>query len=101
MFTEYALGRLRSYLMGQVAYAKYRVGTQYYRAEIGSAEVMSDGRVSVTLTLSLDSGGGTVTEVQLYDSGGGLLASKKESMALTAADGGILYRFRFAIREEE
>lgn len=101
MFTEYGLGKLRTYLTGQVAYAMYRVGTQYHRAEIGSAEVQSDGRVAVTLTLSPDSGGGTVTEVQLYDSGGGLLASKKESMALTAADGGILYRFRFAIREEE
>ena len=88
MFTEYGLGKLRTYLTGQVAYAMYRVGTQYHRAEIGSAEVQSDGRVAVTLTLSLDSGGG-------------LLASKKESMARSAADGGILYRFRFAIREEE
>lgn len=100
MFTEYGLGKLRTYLMGQVSYAMYRVGTQYYRASIGSAEVMSDGRVAVTLTLN-PATGGTVTEVQLYDSSGGLLASKQESMALTAADGGILYRFRFAIREEE
>lgn len=102
MFTDYLLGKLRTYLKEQISYAKYKIGEEYHRAEIGSAEILADGRVAVTMTFYLPgSAAATVAEVQLYDAAGQLLASKNESIALQPGQDGFFYRFRLSVREQE
>jgi hypothetical protein len=100
MLTAAALTGLRNYLKGQIASAKYKVGSTYYTAAINDVSVLGDGRVNVTFTIDHTVAGAiTVTEVQLYDFNGVLLASKTESINRAAAQEGILYRFRFTIAE--
>lgn len=101
MLTTNALNSLRNHLKNSIAYAKYKVGSTYYKAQIETAEVLADGRIAVTFIIDHTVAGNiTVTEVQLYDHSGVLWASKAESITRKDAQEGILYRFRFTIQEE-
>ena len=101
MLTSSALNSLRNHLKNSIAYARYKVGSTYYQAEIQAAEVLADGRIAVTFIIDHTVAGNiTVTEVQLFDHNGTLWASKAESITRKDAQEGILYRFRFTIIEE-
>lgn len=101
MLSEHALTSIRNHLKGNIAYAMYKVGSSYHRAEINDASLLEDGRISITFTIDHSVAGDiTVTEVQLYDHSGILWASKTESITRLDAQEGILYRFRFTIAEE-
>lgn len=101
MLTSNALNSLRNHLKNNIAYAMYKVGSTYYRAEIQTAEVLDDGRITVTFIIDHTvSGNITVKEVQLFDHNGMLWASKAENITRKDAQEGILYRFRFTITEE-
>ena len=91
MLTNSALNSLRNHLKNSIAYARYKVGSTYYTAEIQTAKVLADHTVAGNIT---------VTEVQLFDHNGTLWASKAESITRKDAQEGILYRFRFTIIEE-
>lgn len=101
MLTNDALGSLRNHLKNSIAYARYKVGSSYYKADIETAEILADGRIAVTFIIDHTVAGNiTVTEVQLFDHNGVLWASKAESITRQDAQEGILYRFRFTIQEE-
>lgn len=100
MLTSAALDSLRKHLKESIAYAQYKVGGSYYKAEIQDAEVLADGRIAITFIIDHTVAGNiTVTEVQLYDHNGVLWASKPESITRAAVQEGILYRFRFTVSE--
>lgn len=100
MLTTAALTSIRNHLKNNIAYAQYKVGSTYYRAEINEAELLNDGRISVTFTIDHTVAGNvTVTEVQLYNHNGVMWAHKAESILRQDVQEGILYRFRFTITE--
>lgn len=100
MFTETALTAIKNCIKDHISYAQYKVGSTYYKADIRSAYIMSDGRVTITFLIDHTLPGNiTVTEVQLYDRNGALWASKAENITRKAVQEGILYRFAFAITE--
>ena len=101
MLTNHAITSLRNHLKNSIAYAQYKVGSAYYKADIQTAEVLADGRIAITFLVDHTVAGNiTVTEVQLYDHNGVMWASKAESITRKDAQEGILYRFRFTIVEE-
>lgn len=100
MLTSAALNSIRKHLKESIAYAQYKVGGSYYKADIQTAEVLADGRIAITFIIDHTIAGNiTVTEVQLYDHNGVLWASKAESITRAAVQEGILYRFRFTVAE--
>lgn len=100
MLTTTALTALKNCIKDNIAYAQYKVGSTYYKADIRSAYIMDDGRVAITFIIDHTlSGDITVTEVQLYDHNGSLWANKAESITRRAVQEGILYRFAFTITE--
>ncbi len=100
MLTSTALTSLRNYIRDTISYAKFKVGSTYYQANLRSAEVTSDGRVIISFLIDHTiSGTITVTEVQLYDRNGALWASKAENITRKAVQEGILYRFVFTVTE--
>lgn len=102
MLTNTALTGIKNFLKNSIAYAKYKVGSTYYQVDIRSAYIMNDGRLAITFLIDHTVAGNiTVTEVQLYDHNGSLWASKAESISRANVQEGILYRFAFAITEEE
>ncbi len=100
MLTNTALQSMRMHLKNSIAYAMYKVGDTYYKADIQNASLMEDGRIAITFVIDHTVAGNvTVTEVQLYDHNGALWASKAESITRSAVQEGILYRFRFSVTE--
>ena len=100
MLSNTALTALKNCIKDNIAYAQYKVGSTYYKADIRSAYIMDDGRVAITFIIDHTvSGNITVTEVCLYDHNGSLWASKAESITLKVVQEGILYRFAFTITE--
>lgn len=100
MLTDTALNSLREHLRGNIAYAKFKVGSTYYEAPIEKAEIVADKSIAVSFVIDHQLGGDiTVTEAQLYDKFGNLWASKAESITRKADQEGIFYRFRFTITE--
>lgn len=100
MLTSTALTSLRHHLIKSIAYARYKVGDNYHRAGIETAEVQADGRVAVTFVIDHSvSGDITVTQVQLCDYKGNVWAQKAENITRKNVQEGVLYRFRFMIDE--
>jgi hypothetical protein len=63
-------------------------------------EVSLDGYVHITFMMDAPlSGSVSITEVQLLNYSGQVLASKAESIVCTAPQEGIYYRFSFFIQE--
>lgn len=100
MLSSAALNSMRNHLKNNIAYAQYKVGSTYYKADIQTAEVLADGRIAITFIIDHSVAGNiTVTEVQLFDHNGTLWASKTENITRKDVQEGILYRFRFTIQE--
>ena len=91
MLTDTALQSMRNHLKNAIAYAMYKVGGSYYRAEIQDASLLADGRIAITFIIDHTIAGNvTVTEVQLYDHNGQLWESKSESITRSTVQEGIL-----------
>ena len=99
MLTSTALAGYRNYTKRIVAYAKYKIGSTYYKTGIESVKVLSSGIVEISFMIELDSGSGTVTEVQLYNTDNELWLSKTESLKLSDVSEGFLYVVQLDIKE--
>ena len=83
-----------------IAYAQYKAGGTYYKANISSVSVLPDGRLAVDFLIDHTVPGDiNVTEVQLYNTNNKLWLSKPESILRKDVQEGILYRFTFTIQE--
>ena len=99
MLTTSALQGIRAYVKRRVLYARYKIGSTYYKVPLNSIEVMSNGTIEITFMIELESGSGTVTEVQLYDTEQQLWLSKSESLEMSDVSEGFLYVVRVRIEE--
>ena len=98
MLSAAALAGFRNHAKNTVAYAKYKIGSTYYRSEITDITISSDGKVKIEFILNPSvSGEAKVTEVQLYSTSGELWWSKAENITKKE---GIYYRVTINILEE-
>ena len=92
MLTETALKGYKEYTKAELAYAKYRIGNSYYRAEIISREYLADGRLAVKIMIDHPAPGNlTISEI--------LWLKKPENIMREDVTAGILYRFTFDFHE--
>lgn len=100
MLTENAIIGFRNYVKKTVAYAKYKIGSDYYRSELSSVYVDSTGKVAVEFVADPEIPGAvTITQVQLYDTSGNLWLETPANITRKSAQGGIFYRFTISIYE--
>ena len=100
LLTPAAIEGYKEYTKRTIAYAKYKAGGTYYKANISSVSVLPDGRLAVDFLIDHTVPGDiNVTEVQLYDTRHALWLSKPESILRKDLQEGILYRFTFTIQE--
>ena len=98
MLTSAALTGYRNYTKRVVSYAKYKIGSTYYESRIESVKTLSSGIVEISFMIELESGSGTVSEVQLYNTDNELWLSKAESLKLSDVSEGFLYVVRLDIK---
>lgn len=90
------LARKKTQIMNEIRYAEYKVGNTWYRTDIQTAQILSDGRVEVVFVIDHTIAGNiTVTGVRLYDRNGDLIGSKTTSITRADATEGISYTCRF------
>ena len=99
MLTSAALTGYRNYTKRVVSYAKYKIGSTYYESKIESVKKLPSGIVEISFMIELESGSGTVSEVQLYNTDNELWLSKAESLKLSDVSEGFLYVVRLDIKE--
>lgn len=100
LLTTAAIEGYKEYTKRTIAYAKYKASGTYYKANISSVSVLSDGRLAVDFLIDHTVPGDiSITEVQLYDTNQVLWLSKPESLTRKNVQEGILYRFTFTIQE--
>ena len=100
MLTTAALTGFKEHVKQHVAYARYKVGSTYYRTEITNVYTMNDGKVAIEFHVDHTVPGTiTVTEVQLYNTAGDLWLSVSENITRKARQEGIFYRFTIEIKE--
>lgn len=88
----------RQEIKNDIAYARYKVGSTWYNANIQNAVVLNDGRVEVTFLIDHTvSGNITVTGVELYDHNGVRIGGRSVSITRADATEGILYVCRFSL----
>lgn len=102
MLTASAIEGYKVYTERVIGYARYRIGSTWYKADISRNERMADGRVAIYIPIIPQSQSAvTITGVQLYDKTGQLWAEKNENIKVESVQEGVLYRFTFDLHEEE
>lgn len=100
MLTEKALQGYREYTKRTIAYARYKIGTAYYKAPIQDIEIQADGKLAVRFMIEPKiSTKVVITEVQLFDTDNNLWLSKAENLEKKSAQEGFYYLFRITIKE--
>lgn len=101
MLSATALAGFRNHVKNTVSYARYKIGSVYYRSEITDITIGKDGKVKIEFTLNPSASGDVkVTEVQLYNTSGELWWSKAENITKKSKKEGIYYRVTINILEE-
>lgn len=92
------LNAKRNDIKNDIAYARYKVGSTWYKTNIVDASILADGRVEVRFVVDHTvSGNITVTGIELYDHSSTRVASKAVSITRQDVQEGILYACRLAL----
>ena len=98
--TEKALLGYREYTERILSYAKYKVGSTYYKVPIDEVKALANNRLAVFVVLNPKSEHTvTITEVQLYDTDNQLWLAAPESLSLKPMQEGLLYSFEIEFKE--
>ena len=92
---------LRNFIKRRVRYARYRVGSTYYKTYLNDVAVLSNGTVRVQIVVNSGGSPITVNRVELYNGDGDLWAHQDCKITLNSGQTGMLFWFDFTIREEE
>lgn len=102
LLTNEAIQGYRDYTKRTIAYAKYKIGSVYYKAKIESVDVTEEGLVEISFKIETAiTGTATVTEIQLYDTNNNLWLSKQESLKMDSVAEGFYYVCQLEISERE
>lgn len=97
---ENAIEDYKAHTELMIAYARYKIGSDYQQVAIHRKERIKDGRVAVYFSIVPQAGKDvTVSEVQLFDIEGRLWAVKTENIIIRSVQEGVLYRFTFDFKE--
>jgi hypothetical protein len=99
LLTSAALQGYRDFTKRRVSYARYLIDSTWHKTRIESVETLSNGIVEISFMIELESGSGTVTQVQLYDTDNQLWLSKNESLKMSDVSEGYLYVVQLNIQE--
>ena len=100
MLDTAAFTDLRGYIKRRVAYARYRVGSTFYRTELTDVDYQGGNTVRARLSI-IPSGTVTVNRVELWSGAGELWAHQDCNITVSTGQTGILFWFDFTITERE
>ncbi|MBR1744367.1 MAG: hypothetical protein IJ733_21410 [Lachnospiraceae bacterium] len=100
LLTNAAIKGYQQYTKRILSYARYKIGSTYYKVNINSVNVTTNGIVEIDFLIE-PTVTGTITEVQLYDTNGELWLDKTESLSVSSVVEGFFYTVQLKISEKE
>lgn len=91
---------LRKFISKRINYARYRVGSTWYKTTLSQITILSNGTVRAQLNVNSGGSSITVNRVELYNNEQELWAHQDCNITLTPGQTGILFWFDFTLREE-
>lgn len=102
MLSDDALKGYSKYTKNEIAYARYKIGSNYYDTAIDRQEYVDPNQLSVWMVFNPpERKKVTITEVQLIATGGKIFLKQEENLLIDAAQEGALYNFIFKFKEVE
>lgn len=95
--TAALLNGLRNRIVDMVSYGRYKIGGAWYRANLNSSQVQTNGAVHVTFYIERQSGNTPATEFQLCDANGAVLVDRSEEVSFAQFVDKILIRFKLGV----
>jgi hypothetical protein len=99
MLDSAGIADYRNFTQRRIAYARYRVGSTWYKTYLSDVSIRSDGIVRAQLNINSGGSSITVNRVELYNSDSALFAHQDCSITINAGQTGILYWFDINIKE--
>lgn len=99
LLTSAALQGYRDFTKRRIHHARYLIDSTWHTASIESVETLPNGIVEISFMIELESGSGTVRQVQLYDTDNQVWLSKTESLRMSDVSEGYLYVVQLNIQE--
>jgi len=102
MLEPVALSDIKTFALNRIAFARYKIGSTYYNAQINGKEITSGGVVRVQFPI-IPQADTTVkiTEVQLINTNSDVWAKQTVNIDIETVQTGILYWFEFNVEEKE
>lgn len=102
MLEPVALDDIKTFALNRIAYARYKIDSTYYNAQINNKEITSGGIVRVQFPI-IPQASATVkiTEVQLINTNSQVWAKQAVNIDIETIQTGILYWFEFNVEEKE
>lgn len=88
---------LRNYIKARIAYAQYRIGSAWYRAEISDVVALADGTIRVKI--SIFASGGTINRVAVYNENGEQWIYRDCTIVTSEEQTGVLFWFDFTVSD--
>lgn len=98
MLDTAAFKDLRSYIKRRVAFGRYRVGTEYFKADLIDVEILTNGTVRARLSI-IPTGTVQINRVELWSSNNELWAHQDCDITVSTGQTGVLYWFDFTVEE--
>ena len=98
LLTSAAIAGYQQYTKRILSYARYKIGSTYYKVSIDSVNVTNSGIVEINFTINPQVTG-VITEVQIYDTAGDLWFRKTEALDVSTVVEGFFYTVQIEIKE--
>lgn len=96
------LNGLRTHLAAMAAYGQYKAGDTWYRSNIKSSMVRTNGSVEISILCKpIDIALTPATGFRILDENDNVLREDAGSMAFSSAEDEFAYRFKFGITAEQ
>lgn len=100
--TNALLNRLRSHMAGLPAYAQYKVGNTWNRAEIQKSEVRENESIYISfICVPVDAGLTPATSFRVCAGNNDVLLERSETLAFASSADILTYRFKIGINAGE
>ena len=90
---------MRNYIKRRLSYARYRIGTTFYIAQISDIGILPNGTVRAQIVIGTDTTPVTINRVELYNSDSQLWAHQDCSITISDYQSNIMYWFDFTVEE--
>lgn len=99
LLTTSAVNGIKAYIQRTVSYARYRIGSTYYKVPLTDVTIDASGIIRISFMIQPESPSAVVNQVQVFDTAGALWFEKTVSLNMESVAEGFYYLVKLSITE--